>query len=128
LWWRKRSTRWEPPALGKQLITFITCEKEIRWSMLFIHTRNIQNIYSQIIYTQSDKKTNHIDVLSSYKHNIYSENKFRHIKSHIQHQTQSKKVRKHYIAEEKYSSPTSFPLGFEPVKIHEYTFFVNKMF
>ena len=90
--------------------------------MLFIHTRNIQNIYSQIIYTQSDKKSNNIHFRSSYKHNIYSENKFRHIKAFIQHQTQSKKMRKNVITEEKYSSPTLFPQGFESLKIQEYFF------
>jgi len=48
--------------------------------MLFIHTGNIQNIYT----IQSNKN-------KSYTLSIVLENKLRHIKSYIQYQTQSKK-------------------------------------
>ena len=40
---------------------------------------------------------------------------------------QSKKMRKNFITEKNNGSPTLFPQGFEPLNIHEYTFFVYKI-
>jgi hypothetical protein len=135
-----RNTRWEPPSLGKRLVSFITWEKrntmdcvveEVEvpgenhrlwannWYTLSLAKRKydgvcclftpeMYKIYTVKLYIHNPiKKTKSYS--SSYKHNIYSENKFRHIKSYIQHQTHSKKMHTNYIAEEKYSSLTLFP-------------------
>jgi hypothetical protein len=35
---RSRSTRWEPPTMGKQLVSFITCGCESDWYLHFSHS------------------------------------------------------------------------------------------